>query len=167
MALSRDTCVLVCLKAALSLGEAPLVELMTFLEPGVTNLNVFATRCEQGCSSFEFGTKFTAGACRFGLGLLVAFECREQRLNLADSSLLTRDVGLGVVNVLIERFQFGVDRSVLTLGTCEPLRRCAESSIIGVELFRQLAFGVLRRAEPLLGLSNSSLRCIEFSGGCN
>ncbi len=134
-------------EAAFGFVEASFQQLLSLVQTGVVHLEVLATRCERGRPSFELGAQLSAGSGGIGLGLLVGFERRQQRLEFRDALLVAHDVGGDVVDRPFEVLQLGFGLPVLPLRLGQPLGRCTEASIVRVEATSQLGLGRAGRLE--------------------
>ena len=117
LTLRSDARFLVCFKTTLGLDKTTFVELLTFLQTGKPDLDVTATRRQQGRASFEFGSEFTTRSRCLRLGLLVALERRKERFDFGDPLLLTFDVDFCLGDVPVECFEFSLNLTLLTLSS--------------------------------------------------
>ena len=96
LGLGRDPRLGIRFEAALGLGKAAFEELVPFVQPGVAHLQILAPCSEHARSLFELCAQHRSCPRRFGLGLLVGLEAREQRFELGHAHPLPLDVGRGL-----------------------------------------------------------------------
>ena len=136
------------------LVETTFQQLLALVQPGVVDLEVLASRRQRCRSRFELGPQFAAGACRVGFCLLVGLQSGQQRFEFGDALLVANDVGGDVVDRPFEVLELGFGLAMLALRLRQPLRRCAEAGVVGIESTRQLGLGGASGLQRPLGRGN-------------
>ena len=117
LTLRSDASFFVCFKTTLGLVETTFIELLAFLQTSKSDLDVTAARRQQSRASFKIGPELSPRSRCFRLGLLVALERWEERLDVGDPLLLTFDVEFCLGDVSVECFEFSLDFTLLPLSS--------------------------------------------------
>ena len=135
---SFNSCCGVCLKTALRLFRTLAQELLTLLQTGHTNIEVFSTQrhvcclAVNNCTCFALGT----GCCNFcGLRFL---KCRQDAFKFTHTTLVLSQTGTNLLRRIVIDLRFRgavasiVDRSGETLGSCFYQLHLAFNSLLDI-----------------------------------
>jgi hypothetical protein len=162
LTLRSDASFFVCFKTTLGLVETTFIELLAFLQTSKLDLDVPAARRQQSRASFKIGPELSPRSRCFRLGLLVALERWEERLDVGDSLLLTFDVEFCLGDISVECFEFSLDFTLLTLSSRQAFGSGAESCIVGVQSLGELDLSIPGGNQHPLSLVDSTTRTDKF-----